>query len=390
MARWHSSRGDAAAAMDSKTKIYLAASDSDLNRSVRSSLDGHGFQIQEALDWTLVPEEVGLFGAHVVVVSHDLPGGGSDAVVKQLRADPRTRGRPVLVILPDMNEEAADSALRGGADEIVGQPLITADLVNRLRRLRRASDSDTIDLPDLVLSVADEGAPIIDDDDDELGAPKLARTIGEGLPGGMDGVYEADLGVLIEASEAMASSLPTQDALYVLARRISQLIPVHRCNVVLVGVKPDEAFVVASHDDANLKHRQVDLRKYPEVRRSLESGEIVLIEDVRKDPEMQEVQNFITSVDLRSALVFPLFVREQVVGTLSLTTRREVHGFTRRELLFTRVMANMAAGLLSTSELLDTIRRAAAAEKPPMEEFDEVVLDLEDQIEGLIEELERK
>ena len=222
MARWHSSRGDAAAAMDSKTKIYLAASDSDLNRSVRSSLDGHGFQIQEALDWTLVPEEVGLFGAHVVVVSHDLPGGGSDAVVKQLRADPRTRGRPVLVILPDMNEEAADSALRGGADEIVGQPLITADLVNRLRRLRRASDSDTIDLPDLVLSVADEGAPIIDDDDDELGAPKLARTIGEGLPGGMDGVYEADLGVLIEASEAMASSLPTQDALYVLARRISQ------------------------------------------------------------------------------------------------------------------------------------------------------------------------
>ena len=198
------------------------------------------------------------------------------------------------------------------------------------------------------------------------------------------------MGVLIEVSEAMASSLPTTDALYVLVRRISQVIPVHRCNIVVRGVKDDEAFVVASHDDPDLNRREVDLGRYPEVRRCLEGGEIVLIEDVRKDPEMEEVLDFITLVELRSALVFPLFVREVTVGTLGLTTRREVHGFTRRELLLVRAMANLAGGILATSELLETIRRSAAAEKPPMEEFDEVVLDIEDQIEGLIEELERK
>jgi GAF domain-containing protein len=105
---------------------------------------------------------------------------------------------------------------------------------------------------------------------------------------------------------------------------------------------------------------------------------------------MEKVMDLITAIDLRSALVLPLFVREVVVGTLSLTTRRSSHGFTRRELLLLRAMANMAAGLLSASALLDEVRRDAAAEKPPMEEFDEVVLDLDDQIEGLIEELEAK
>ncbi len=372
--------------MESKTKIYLAAPDPTLNRQLRAQLEAGGYQIQEALDWTLVAEEVGLFGADVVVLEESLVD-----VVRQIKADPRTADRPVLLVLPETTDDSIQRGLDSGADDIIGMPIVGADLVNRVRLLRRAG-SDAFEMPDLVLSVADELAPIdLDDGDDApLSGTRVARQYGAGLPHGMDGAYENDVGVLIEASEAMASSLPTTDALYVLSRRISEVIPVHRCNVLLVGVKPDEAFVVASHDDANLKRRQVDLRRYPEVRRCLEGGEIVLIEDVRKDPEMEEVQDFITSVDLRSALVFPLFVREVVVGTLSLTTRREVHGFTRRELLFTRVMANMAAGLLSTSQILEQLRRDAAAEKPPMEEFDEVVLDLEDQIEGLIEELERK
>lgn len=372
--------------MEHKTKIYLAAPDPDLNRDLRRRLEAGGCQIQEALDWTLVPEEVGLFGADVVVLSQALA-----EPLGQLRADPRTADKPVLVVLESADEDSINAALDAGADDIIGVPLVSADLLNRVRLLRR-SGSDLFEMPELMLSVADEMAPIaMDDGEEPHGAGhRVARGYGEGLPAGMDGAYENDLGLLIEVSEAMASSLPTEDALYVLTRRISEIIPVHRCNVLLVGVKPDEAFVVASHDDANLKKQQVDLRRYPEVRRCLESGETVLIEDVRKDPEMEEVLDFITSVDLRSALVFPLFVREVVVGTLSLTTRREVHGFTRREILFTRVMANMAAGLLSTSETLEQLRRDAAAEKPPMEEFDEVVLDLEDQIEGLIEELERK
>jgi len=378
--------------MDQQSKIYLAVPDPDLNRTVRTSLGDAGHRLQEAMDWSLVPEEVGLYGAEVVILSNELPDVDTLAVLTQLRDDDRTRDRAVLVLLPSSDGPARiEALLEGGADDVIVGSVIPRVLVNRIRLMSINSSLSSGELPRLVLSVADDLIPLEDDERREtLPGLRTARGIGEGLANEFDGHYEQDLGVIVEVSEALASSLSTTDALYVLARRISQLIPVHRCNVVIHGVKMDEAFVVASHDDPNLTHKEVDLARYPEVRRCLENGETVLIEDVRHDPEMEDVHDFITLVELRSALVFPLFVREVAVGTLGLTTRRETHGFTRRELLFLRTMANMAAGILATSELLEEVRRSAAAEKPPMEEFDEVVLDIEDQIEGLIEELERK
>ena len=376
-----------------KTKIYLAVPDPALNRVVRTRLEEEGHRLQEAMDWSLVPEEVGLFGADIVVLAHELPDTTALRILQQLRADPRTVGRAVVVLVPEDDQGLIEQLYDTGADDVITLPLIPAVLINRVRLLAVRVSMASGDMPELMISVADEVVPyeeLGEDLRETIPGVRVARGIGEGLPNLFDGYYEQDLGVLIEVSEAMASSLPTTDALYVLVRRISQVIPVHRCNIVIRGVKDDEAFVVASHDNPDLNHREVDLGRYPEVRRCLENGEIVLIEDVRKDPEMEEVLDFITLVELRSALVFPLFVREVAVGTLGLTSRREVHGFTRRELLLVRAMANMAAGILATSPLLETVRRSAAAEKPPLEEFDEVVLDIEDQIEGLIEELERK
>jgi|GEM_PF-2130698 len=378
--------------MESTKKIYLALPDPDLNRSVRAWLEDGAFRLQEAMDWSLVPEEVGLFGADVVVLENELPGLGAELVVAQLKADPRTADRPIIVILPAHDDEAATSLAEAGADAVLAQPLDTATLVGAV------SDALAADLLPEAIDLEEVGFELeemsLDGDatmgGDEPDSVLRIKKISKGLPTGSDNYYDRDLGVVIEISEAMASSLGTSDALYILTRRLAATIPVHRCNVVLMGVKIDEAFVLASHDDANIRKREIDLGKYPEVRRCVESGEELLIEDVRKDPEMEQVLDFISSIDLRSALVVPLYVREAVVGTLSLTTRRESSGFSRREILLTRVMANLASGLLATSDLLDEVRKAAASEKPPMEEFDEVVLDLEDQIEGLIEELERK
>jgi CheY-like chemotaxis protein len=382
------------AAPEAKTKVYVAIPDSESSRALRSHLEAAGCRIQEAMDWSLIPEEVGLWGADLVVLAHRLPGVDVRFVLAQLKEDPRTRDRSVLVVVPAAEAARAEEVISWGADDFLPTPLVRAVVVQRLRLHTRARIPAQIDLPDLPAATASgQVAAIREEEVATHSGLRAARPIGDGLPLGIDGHYEQDMGCLIEVTEALASSLPTADALYVLVRRLSQSIPVSRCNITLRGVRPGEAVVVASHDDPALRRQTVELGRYPEVRRCFESGETVLIEDVGKDPEMEKVLDFITMVDLRSALVVPLFVREVVVATLGLTTRRENHGFTRRELLLVRAMANCAAGILSLSPLLEDVRRAALQPPPPPaagEPPEEVTLDFDDQIVDLIEELDRK
>ena len=371
--------------METRGKIYLATPDAGLARNLRGALEGEGYRVQEAMDWSLIPEEVGLFGADVVLMSRRMPGSDALESLHKLKSDQRTSARSVIVLLPEFDAQEIGVCLSHGADDILHGPVVPADLLNRVAIQVRLHAPDSIDIPDLMLSVADEVAPT--EEADPIRAP---RGIPDNLPHGLDGFYENDLSTLIEVSEAMASSLPVEDALYVAVRRVGQTVPVSRCNVVVRGSKDDEVVVLASHDDANLRSQTLDLSRYPEIKRCLDGGETVLIEDVHTDPDMREVLDFIKSVDLRSCLVLPLYVKEVVVGTMSLTTRRVSHGFTRRELLFLRAMTNMVAGVLSTTDVIERVRRNEVTEKPPLEDLDEIVLGLDDQIEGLIEELERK
>jgi CheY-like chemotaxis protein len=373
--------------MEANAKVYLATPDNQLARFIRTELQSRGYRLQEAMDWSFVAEEVGLFGADIVLLSSELPDVDTGHIIEQLKMDPRAGGRSVIVLLPSWDEDAVSRFLERGADDYLCGPPDVNELVTRVQ-LHARKGPVTAEMIDVNLSVLDEPVALSDGEDDGM-ALRFASGVTDGLPVGMDGYYEADLNVIIEVSEALASSLSTADALFVLTRRIAQAIPVFRCNVVVRGIKEGEAFVVASHDDANIRRRAVDLSRYPEVKRGLKGGDPLVIEDVRKDPMYEGVFDFITSVDLRSAMVVPLYVREVVVGVLTLTTRRENHGFSVRELLLVRAMGNLAAGLLSLSGLVETVRREAATEKPA-EEFDEVVLGIEDQIEGLIEELERK
>lgn len=385
---------------DARTRVYLAVAESDTARSIRTALDQAGCRVQEAMDWSLVAEEVGLFGADAIFLSHRLPGIDTRFIIAQLKEDPRTRDRAVIITVPQGEPQRADEVLTWGADDFLPVPAQKALIVQRVRLHGKKSTPSNpsvpaiIDLPDLPStdSVASMRAVSSEDRATHPGL-KAARAVAAEVPAGIDGYYEQDMGCVIEVAEALASSLPTADALYILVKRIAQSLPVTRCNVALRGARSSEAIVVASQDDPALRRQTVELGRYPEIRRCLEGGETVLIEDVRKDPEMEKILDFITLVDLRSVLVVPLFVREVAVGTLALTTRRESHGFTRRELLFVRAMANLAAGVLSTGALLEDVRRAALSRNPSKgqaSDEDEVLLDLDDQIDGLIAELDRK
>lgn len=370
--------------MESKGKIYLATSEEGELEALRGVLGGAGYRLQEPMDWNLIAQEAGFFGADLVLLGESL---GAVLAERTLRHLKENRDRQFVVMILSKPNDGGGLArwFDAGADDVLVGPFVPQAVLHRIRLHLQIRNHTRVTetLPDLLYMGPTETS------DDESGPRPMG--IPDHLPKGLDGFYEQDMGTLIEVSEAIASSLSTEDALYVIVRRLAATIPVSRCNVTLRGLKHDEVIVVASHDDANMRSRSIKLRRYPEIRRCLTGGELVLIEDVHTDADMREVLDFIKSVDLRSALVLPLYVREVVVGALSMTSRRAAHGFTQRELLFTRAMVNIAAGSIASSDLIERLRRKdGEPELVEVEPIDEVVLGVDDDIQVLIEELERK
>ena len=359
--------------MSSKPKIYVADPDAGVSRMIRSALEPAGYMVQEAFDWEQLVEEMSVYGADITLLSTEIPDTYYGDIIRDIKRSPDTSGIPVIVLVePDDRRSVGDSLAQGAAD-IIYKPMVLADVLNKItmHSTRPAASTTDLDLEGELLG-------------DLGGQPRLPIN---DLKTGSDR-YDRDLSTFIEVTEAIASSLEPEDSFFVLVRRVAEVIPCDRCNIVLTGVGDREAWVVASHDDPNLKRHEIALKKYPEYTQALESMEPVLIDDAQSHPVTEKVRNAVSKVSLGSTLVFPLIIREVAMGVLSLSTRGKARDFEPAELLLLRSMANLAACVIKATSALESVRYQAANEKAPAEEFENIVLDLDDQIEVLMDELE--
>jgi FixJ family two-component response regulator len=73
-----------------------------------------------------------------LLVEADLAGMGSLALLRRLRA--QNVDLPVVVLMSTSNRDIAAQALAAGAVEVIEKPLLSGQLLNRLRQLARRND----------------------------------------------------------------------------------------------------------------------------------------------------------------------------------------------------------------------------------------------------------
>ncbi len=120
----------------------LIADNTVTNRIVlKVTLAGARYQVLQAATG---PDAVELALAErpdLVLLDAHLPDGGAAAVCAALRADPRTRAIPIIVIDGVSTREARLATLRAGADDYMARPLDEAALLALVRRLLRTRAS---------------------------------------------------------------------------------------------------------------------------------------------------------------------------------------------------------------------------------------------------------
>jgi len=170
-----------------------------------------------------------------------------------------------------------------------------------------------------------------------------------------------DLEALVEMTHFVTSTLDPRKALYLVVKKLSEIIRVTRCSVISTDTKDKRyANVVSTFEDPTITNLRIDLRKYPEIQKALSLKKPVVVKDALKDPMMKEVKGIIEPMGIRSIMVLPIIFHDEVIGTLLLNIAKAERTFTERERKICAAIANASANALYNAFLYDNLAKERA------------------------------
>ncbi|MBP9112214.1 MAG: PAS domain S-box protein [Polyangiaceae bacterium] len=167
---------------------------------------------------------------------------------------------------------------------------------------------------------------------------------------------ENDAGVVVEITQALASTLNFRNILYTVLRRIAEVADVERASIVLVKDGGQSAYVVAASDDENLRDLPIDLAKYPEITSVIQSSSPLVIEDASTHPLLEVVRK--SSPDclrFSSLAIVPILYESKAMGVLFLRARK-VAALSERELALSVAVAGAMAIALRNARMVQSLR----------------------------------
>jgi two-component system sensor histidine kinase ChiS len=166
------------------------------------------------------------------------------------------------------------------------------------------------------------------------------------------------MAMLLDITQAATSSLELEQILKIAVEKVSQVLPTDRCSVVLVdSATSTEAVVMATRERDDFRPITIDLSKYPEVRRSLQTREATYIEDALEDPIMADVMPAIAPLGVKSILVQPLISQDDLVGALFLRLSRRRGAFGPEEQEFAKAAAAALANSVRNAKLHASVQK---------------------------------
>ena len=130
-----------------------------------------------------------------------------------------------------------------------------------------------------------------------------------------------------------------------------------RCSIFLAGEK-DEVRLVASYEDPTIRNLVVDLNRYPELKRALDSKETVFIPDATNDPMLRAVKSMLDTRNVRSIVVVPIQWQGAAIGAIFLRTERDAEPFSDADVHFCQVVASLTAKALRNAHRFETLMRS--------------------------------
>lgn len=117
-------------------RVFIAEDEPNILESLSFLLGREGWEVTSALDGNSALEQLnGSTLPDVVILDIMLPHRNGFDILRQLRASPRTRDLPVIVLTAKGQEKDRKTAEEIGASAFVTKPFSNKDVVDQVRRL---------------------------------------------------------------------------------------------------------------------------------------------------------------------------------------------------------------------------------------------------------------
>jgi two-component system cell cycle response regulator len=290
-------------------KILVADDDQALSRTLSWILKENGYEVLTVPGGEHLFDHLSAEQFDLLLLDIMMPKVDGLQLLQRVKADPRFKDLPVLMISSMPPEEATVRSLGLGASDFIPKPFRVRELLARVKAHLRVGR--------------------------ELNQARAeARSRSE----------------MMEILQEVTASLKPEEIYQILVRRVAQGLNISRCSIIIAGPDDDHGTVVAAFENPMLHNLAVDLRRYPEIQHALATGEVVLVRDVLTDPLFQQVRAVWESegrdAPARSAIAIRFSLRQQPAGVFFLRTTTGDVPLNEQDVQFAEQVINAAVAAL--------------------------------------------
>ncbi len=160
-------------------------------------------------------------------------------------------------------------------------------------------------------------------------------------------LQKRDLIRVLEMIQAFSTILSPRLALHSLVKKITEILEVSHCSMILLDREDETGTVAISHEDPDFEGVTISLGDYPEILRSLQTGKITVVENPSADPLMHSLKkDQMSRIKDVSIMVLPLVFQELVFGVLLIRKQMSEEGFTIREVRICQLLVRIVLSAL--------------------------------------------
>ena len=316
-------------------KVLVADDDAALTSTLTWILREHGYQVSAVSDGEHLLERLRLERPDLVLLDVMMPKVDGLQLLRRIRAEPGWQDLPVLMVSSMPPEDGTVKSLEIGANDFIPKPFRMKELLARVdAHLRRGRE------------VSQMKASL------HAAAEDLRQSSS-----------------IVDILHEVTDSLKPDEIYHILSRRVARSLGISKCSIVLAKPGDTHGTVMAAFENPMLRSLRVELVRYPEILKALETGMMVIVEDITTDPLFDDARAAWlrdgVAVPTRSVVALPFRMKEQQTGVLYLRTLSGERVLSRADAEFADQVITAAVAALEKAHDFASV----AAERQRLEEL---------------------